>query len=96
VTPVARGLSEGLPSVQGRFGIGQGVATILFLLIGLAGVAGVFLIMLVTLAVCGLLLLRARRSYLTDVATACASEQSVREQSHSRVAHEAVGASGKL
>jgi len=42
-----------------------------------------FLIMLVTLACCGLILLRARRTYLTDVATAGASEPGVRKQSQS-------------
>jgi predicted MFS family arabinose efflux permease len=41
---------------------------------GTMGLKYTFLIMLVTLAGCGLLLLRARRSYLTDVATAGASE----------------------
>jgi MFS family permease len=47
------------------------------------GLEYTFLIMLVTLAGCGVLLLRARRTYLTDVATAGASEPAVRKRPHS-------------
>jgi MFS family permease len=46
------------------------------------GLTYTFLIMLVPLAASGVLLLRARRTYLTDVATAAASERPIRDELH--------------
>jgi predicted MFS family arabinose efflux permease len=58
---------------------------------GTAGLEYTFLIMLVPLAGAGVLLLRARRTYLTDVATAAASERSSRQASSSRSTRQAAG-----
>jgi len=80
---------------SGGFAAGVNEKQVQFSEAGTRGLQYTFLIMLVTLAGCGLLLLRARRSYIGDVATAGASELSDRKQQNSGVAHQPASASGK-